>query len=191
MIALSCGIHESTRRIACPVCPRVLEELRAEVVEVQQSFAPIGKGKHRRRRADSKADAIRLVQSGKTPSEIAMELGLAVSTVKLYCTGHLTRFASKRVDVAEIIRRAQSGQYAAEIAKALGCSDTTVWKHGAGHFVPRKKPCGSRAQKISRIQDARLREQFARGASVSCAARLAGVTWDTARRWRNNNTRAA
>lgn len=191
MIALSCGVHEATRRIPCPVCPRVLAELRAEVVEVQQLFTPIGKGKHRRRRSDAKADAIKLVQSGKTPREVAETLGLSIGTVKVYASGHLARYASKRVDAAEVIRRAQSGQYAAEIARALGCSDTTVWKLGKGHFVPRVKPCGRKGQRLTHEQDARLRALFARGASVSCAARLAGVGWDTARRWRNNNTGAA
>lgn len=191
MITLSCGVHESTRRIPCPICPRVLAELREAPVGVFHAFAPIGQGKARRKSAATKGECVRLVQSGKTPREVAETLGLSVGTVKVYASGHLARYASKRVDAAEVIRRAQSGQYAAEIARALGCSDTTVWKLGKGHFVPRVKPCGRKGQRLTHEQDARLRALFARGASVSCAARLAGVGWDTARRWRNNNTGAA
>ena len=39
---LACGIHEARRRIACPVCPRVVRELADEPCGVRTFTAVIG-----------------------------------------------------------------------------------------------------------------------------------------------------
>lgn len=143
MIALSCGVHEARRRIPCPICPRVLAELRETPVGVHQAFSPIGQGKARRKSAATKGECVRLAKEGRTSREIADALGISLATAQTYAAGHLApRGSARRIDHDEVIRRAKAGQYAAEIAKALGISDTTAQRLGRGHFVPRAVPRG-------------------------------------------------
>ena len=184
MIALSCGVHESTRRIPCPICPRVLAELREAPVGVFQAFAPIRQGKARRKSAATKGECVRLAKEGRTSREIADALGLSRATVQTYAAGHLApRGSAKRIDYDEVIRRAKAGQYAAEIAKALGISDTTAQRIARGHFRPRPVPLGRpdasyirknalERDEVRRTVDARIRSGWA----TSTICRRLGVS---------------
>lgn len=139
LIPLSCGIHEALRLIPCPVCPRVLEELRSETVLAVGSFSPIGKGKVNVSQARlNRAEVVRRAKRGESRSFVARAMGLSYATVYEYGRGHFKaqpKKPTRKPERPEDVRRAKldlcirKGMTTPTICRRLGVKPNFVtWR---------------------------------------------------------------
>jgi DNA-binding NarL/FixJ family response regulator len=190
-VTLSCGCHEASRLIPCPVCPRVLAELREEAAEVRAfvvgTSSATGNAPRGRRRKANAPEIVRRAQEGQSARQIANAMGISEDTARTYGKGHF--HAPKRIDREEVIRRAKRGESAPVIARAMGCGESTVQALARGVLV-RKRPARKAPPKAPGVAE-RVAAALRRGWSVKTVATRCGVAPRTVRGVRTKMLRRA
>lgn len=130
-----------------------------------------------------KAEALRLLKSGKSYAQSAREMGVSKSSLKRWHPGYSgIQQGRPRPDREEIIEAARNGVSDSELMMRFNMSREAVQKFRVRNGV-RREPVEHWRGPLSEEQVARIGELLDEGYSVGTVAQMTGHAWKTVNKY--------